>query len=101
MSEIWQLQKEIYRLQAILEDNGIDYEPEQFGAPDRPFTGPPTLCEHLSNVFIQRMARRFTATLPLIYDERERQQDDMRFASGDKWSVRVRIKQPDGSETFA
>lgn len=67
MNEVWRLQAEIRRLQAILDDNDIDYEPEQFGPPDRPEMGPPTQFEHLMHLQIKNMAKRFAEWAPNIY----------------------------------
>lgn len=95
MSETARLQAEIRRLQAILDDNGIDYEPEQFGPPDRPMMGPPTRFEHSMHLQIQNMARRFSEWVPNIYSSQERQTADMKFMDGEQWASPLRIRLPD------
>lgn len=55
MSDIDQLRKEILRLEAILDEHGIDHEPEQFGPPGRPMMGPPTRIEYATQVTVNRL----------------------------------------------
>jgi hypothetical protein len=63
MSEIDQLRREVLRLEAILDEHGIDHEPEQFGPPGRPMMGPPTLMEHSTQVVVGRWMRLVAAQL--------------------------------------
>ena len=89
MSETEELKAAIRRLQEILDENGISYELEAFGPPDRPQFGPPTMLEHMARLAFKRSVEAFIA-------DNGRMKRDLGFFQGREWSkispmLRVRL----------
>lgn len=87
MSEVEELRAEVRRLQDLLDENGISYELEQFGPPDRPQFGPPTRLEYLTQVMFKRSVDAFL-------EDQERMARDLEFFSGKEWPTSLRVRLP-------
>lgn len=88
------LRKEILRLQAILDHHGIDYEPEEFGPPDRPLMGPPTLYDHIMALTLKGLSSQIAKSILSEDVARAFVVRDVSFSSDTRWPTSLRVHLP-------